>query len=181
MFVDSVSWPLSRETGCRGTPVSDLHPSLSMRNFYGESVLRRLDIMHGSQESLKARGETKEMNAKEVYALTQALEDTRRSVANEHSVTYKLAGDHVLMTYSSIMNFSTTGSFHQQAVRETDRSTIVLNNALSAVKARFKESTGRALKVSIVSSKDSLESISASAISPRQTSYYRRVLDVEVA
>ena len=120
------------------------------------------------------------MDAKELSALMQSFELVKGSTDGQHSVSPKMLGNNLQVTYISVVHFAEERSMREQVKRETERSVQVVNDAMKKVNDKYREITGKGPKLKEVRTSDNVEIISATATSPRRIAYYRRYVEFEI-
>jgi hypothetical protein len=116
------------------------------------------------------------MNIDEVNKLGNILNTSfgkSSSPRGDFSIKCDLAGETLTLKYTTIVHFAAEKDLRDQVSRQTDESQKRLSEQLKNIKKEFKESTGRTLKTSEISTKDNIELIHATASSPRKVAYYR--------
>ncbi len=119
------------------------------------------------------------LSVRQTDAIGQIINDTWGKTSTpksaSSSIQAKLTSATTLaLTYTTIVTFASESSLHEQR-RELDReSDEIINTRSKEIKKLFKEMTGGALKLSEVSSDDSLEMIYFNQYTPLRRAYYRR-------
>lgn len=121
-----------------------------------------------------------QLSMKEVDALGQIVQKGWGVSSMPNSVNCSMHGDMITMKYMTVVHFAADQALHAQTERISHESIDVITKCVSDMKKRFKEITGRVLKVKEVSNKDSLEVIVATNNSPRRVAYYRRQVTLQV-
>lgn len=121
------------------------------------------------------------LTLEEVRALGSCLNTTWGKSSSNLKVTHTLEGDRLDLKLQTIVHFDGSRSLNPQVVREREIANSIFKDALSKVKADFKESVGRALTVKEVSRDDDVEIIQATSVSPRKVAYYRCQLRLQVS
>lgn len=118
------------------------------------------------------------LSMQEVNVLGQILNSTwgasSTTASPRYSIKHTMQGDVVTLTYTTITNIVMGINPHDQ-VREQERESIqLISDYVKNVEKAFKQTAGRALKLSEIASDDSVEMISMSPHNPKRTAYYRR-------
>jgi hypothetical protein len=121
------------------------------------------------------------LTLEEVRVLGSCLNTTWGKSSSNLKVTHALEGDRLDLKMQTIVHFDGSRSLNPQVVREREIANSIFKDALSKVKADFKESVGRALTVKEVSRDDDVEIIQATSVSPRKVAYYRCQLRLQVS
>lgn len=119
-------------------------------------------------------------------ALGQAIDTTwgRSSTPNVHTHSVKLnidSADKLVASYITVVHFDSGRHMHELKRLYEEESAKITKLHIDAVKTRYKELTGKTLKVSEVTSSDSLEYIQSSPYGPKRTAYYRRKTLFDIA
>ena len=103
------------------------------------------------------------------------------SKSGTYSLKSSLEGNLLKVRYSTIVHFASEHSLQKQLVQLREQSAQMLDDALSELKSRFRESAGETLRLEDMGGNDDLELISATSNSPRKIAYFRchRVARVE--
>jgi hypothetical protein len=122
------------------------------------------------------------LSSKDVNVLGNIVNTTwgKYSESNGRSVTSVLQGDVLTMRFSTIVHFAGEEALRMQVDRLAGESMDVLAGRIKSLKDKFKDATGKSLKISEISNKDNVELISSTANSLRKIAYYRRNLAVSV-
>lgn len=116
------------------------------------------------------------MKMNEVQALGQILDSTfgrSSSPTGTWSLKASLAGDTLVVKYTTFVNFAGELGLNSQVPRFADEAAKRINAYMAEVKSSFKEATGRSLKSKDVGGSDNIELIQSTARSARKTAYYR--------
>jgi hypothetical protein len=101
---------------------------------------------------------------------------------NQFSVKFHMDGpNRLVVNFAVIVKFGTQRELIELKRQYEDESVRVVNANLGAVKKRYKDLSGSALKATELSSSDSLETIGVTFHSPCRTAYYRRKTVFEIA
>lgn len=122
----------------------------------------------------------------DINALGQAIDSTwgRSSTPQtaSYSVKFQLLGPDVLQVkYAAVVNF---GSERQmiEVRRSYDHESVgIINAAIKAIKARYKDIAGATLSTKESGTDDSIEIINMNFHNPKRTAYYRRTTLFEIA
>ena len=119
------------------------------------------------------------LSMRQTDAIGQIINDTwgRSSTPKSasSSLGVKLTGENTLsMTYTTIVTFATESSLHDQRRKLDEESAEVCEKKSKDIKRLFKQATGDTLKLTEMSSDDSLEMIYFNQYSPLRRAYYRR-------
>ena len=123
------------------------------------------------------------LSSSEINALGQCLnDDWAGSTMGDFrspvmSIKTSVSGDVLTCTYTTIVNLASERNLRDQVKVFEDESIKLLKDYVAELKKKFKQSTGRALKVKQLGTRDSVELITASPFTPRKTAYYRRFSD----
>ena len=114
----------------------------------------------------------------DLSALGQAMDTTwgRSSTPRtaQNSVKFTLEGNMLVASYAAIIQFGSERMMIDMKRRYADESVRVINAHVSAVKSRYKDLCGDALKVKELGTTDSLEIISTNFHNPSRKAYFRR-------
>ena len=107
--------------------------------------------------------------------VSQILENTysHPSPSGTFSLKHNLQGDQLSLNYSTIVHFASETSLRDQLVRLREASAQKVDDALSKLKAEYKDRSGDNLKLEDLGGDDSLELISSHSASPRKVAYFR--------
>ena len=95
-------------------------------------------------------------------------------------INVSLQGDTMTCTYTTIVNLMSDRNLRDQSSSFEEESIKIIKEYLKQLKSEFKSIAGRGLKVKELSSRDSLEMITASPFTPKRTGYYRRFTTFKV-
>lgn len=91
------------------------------------------------------------------------------------SLNMQLSGENTMtFKYATIVTFATEQSLHDQRKNLDVESAEIINKRAADLKKLYKTETGDTLKLSEVSSDDSLETIYFNQFTPIRRAYYRR-------
>ena len=93
------------------------------------------------------------------------------------SIKSSLSGDILTCTYTTVVNLASERNLRDQVKVFEDESVKLLKDYIKELKRKFKDYSGRSLKVKDLSTRDSVELITMSPFTPRKTAYYRRFSD----
>jgi len=96
------------------------------------------------------------------------------------SIKSLLSGDILTCTYTTIVHLASERNLRDQVKVFERESVKLIDDYTKQLKKRFKEYSGRALKVKNIGSRDNVELITASPFTPRKTAYYRRFSDFKI-
>ena len=126
------------------------------------------------------------LSSSEINALGQCLnDDWGGSTLGDFrtptmSIKSSLSGNTLTCTYTTIVHLASERNLRDQ-VKVFERESIALiKDYIKKLKTKFKESSGRALKIKDIGTRDSIELITASPFTPRKTAYYRRFSDFTI-
>tara|TARA_Y100000310_G_scaffold157821_2_gene157260 strand:- start:1023 stop:1406 length:384 start_codon:yes stop_codon:yes gene_type:complete len=108
----------------------------------------------------------------------------RSSTTRSPSVSIKtrlLREDQIEITYTSVVNFATEEGLFDQTRKLEEESVGSVADFIKDLKKKFKESTGSALKVKMISSNPSMELVNLNVFSPMRTSYFRNKCVYEIS
>ena len=117
------------------------------------------------------------------------LEGLRNSIDNVYNYTsedgsrktiVKLLGDQLHISYMTILNSSRETDLHIQVVGLKKESDEMIKSRLRTIKDEFKKCSGRTLKASKLSDKDSFETLTVSPFSPFRKLKYTCTYTYEV-
>ena len=124
------------------------------------------------------------LNSHEVNCLGNIINHTwGKSSLNQdgsNSVTCRLKDDILSIQFQTVVYFASENSLREQTPRLANESIQVLSNALTSLKAKFKDSSGTSLSISEVSNNDDIELISSTVNNPRKIAYYRRRINFKI-
>ena len=120
------------------------------------------------------------LSMKEIDALGQITQKGWGVSSMPNSVNCSMHGDMITLKYMTVVHFAADQALHAQTDRISHESIDIVTKCVADMKKRFKEMTGKALKVKEVSNNDSLEVIAATNLSPRRVAYYRRQVTLQV-
>ena len=124
------------------------------------------------------------LNTSEINILGQILNDTfgesSTKMSPSMSIKTSLAGDILTCNYISIVTLPK--GYHDKATLERcgDESVQLTDKFMKSTRKRFKEGSGRPLKVKQLGTDDSLEMITVNPHAPRKNAYYRRTTSFRV-
>jgi hypothetical protein len=111
----------------------------------------------------------------DLSSFAQSFQDVSGTSNGQFSVKYKTLGtEKIELTYMSIVHFAEERSLQNQTRIETERSVQLISDVIKKLKERYKELTGKSIKLSEVQTSDGFELVSASSTSQRKIAYYRR-------
>ena len=116
------------------------------------------------------------MTFEEVNILGNLINSTygkASSAAGDYSIKCDLAGDSMILKYTTIVYFASERSLRDQVARSSEEAQSRLDEYLKSIKSDFKEIAGRALKTDDIASGDNVELIQSTSNSPRKVAYYR--------
>ena len=90
------------------------------------------------------------------------------------SIKGTLAGDNLILQYTTIVHLASERNLRDQIRKVEAESVALLKDYISKVKKEFKDQINRPLKCKERDSNDSVEIITTSPYTPRKTAYYRR-------
>ena len=119
-------------------------------------------------------------------ALGQAFDTTwgRSSTPKTASCSVKFdfnGPDAMTAKYAAVVNFSEEAEMTSMKRRYDEESDSVVGAVVSAVKARYKDLTGSAVKMKQVGSENSVEVISMNGNNPKRSAYYRKLVRYEIS
>jgi len=119
------------------------------------------------------------LSIRQTDAIGQIINDTWGETSTPRSPSascgVKLTSANTLsMLYTTIVTFATEKSLHEQRRALDLESSEIINSRSKKIKKLFKQMTGDTLKLSEVSSDDSLEIIYFNQYTPLRRAYYRR-------
>lgn len=117
---------------------------------------------------------------KELNVLGQITQKGWGVTSMPNSITCSIGADQITMKYMTVVHFAAERALPDQVRRINDESGQLLSQCVADLKSKFKEMTGKSIKLKEVSDKDSLEIIAATNLSPRRVAYYRRQVTFEV-
>ena len=97
-----------------------------------------------------------------------------------NSVTCSSNGDTITFKFMTVVHFAADQALRSQVDRIKHESIEIITKCVADTRVKFKEATGRALKLKESSNTDSLEVIAATNLSPRRVAYYRRQVTLQV-
>lgn len=116
------------------------------------------------------------MTFEEVNILGNLINSTygkTSSPAGDYSIKCDLAGDSMILKYTTIVYFASERSLRDQVTRTSEEAQSRLDEYLKSIKSDFKEIAERALKTTDIASGDNVELIQSTSNSPRKVAYYR--------
>ena len=117
-------------------------------------------------------------------ALGQALDTSwgRSSTpkTSSYSIKFSLNGNILTAMYTAIVNFGTEREMIMMKRLYSEESISHTKAVISAVKNNYKELSGKTLKLSEISSDESVEIIGYGVHNPKRTAYFRRKTNYEV-
>tara|TARA_R110002074_G_scaffold226348_5_gene397955 strand:- start:53 stop:427 length:375 start_codon:yes stop_codon:yes gene_type:complete len=116
------------------------------------------------------------MTFEEVNILGNLINSTygkTSSLAGDYSIKCDLAGDSMILKYTTIVYFASERSLRDQVTRTSEEAQSRLDEYLKSIKSDFKEIADRALKTKDIASGDNVELIQSTSNSPRKVAYYR--------
>jgi hypothetical protein len=120
----------------------------------------------------------------DLLALGQALDTSwgRSSTpkSSSYSVKFKLDNNVLTASYAAIVNFGTEREMIEMKRRYSEESIKHINNEINLIKSTYKDLAGRALKISELSSGESVEIIGYGVHNPKRTAYFRRQTKFEL-
>jgi hypothetical protein len=119
------------------------------------------------------------LSVRQTDAIGQICNDTWGKTSTpksaSSSIKVKLTSATTLsLTYTTIVTFASESSLHEQRRKLDEESSEIINARSKEVKKLFKEMTGDGLKLTEISSDDSLEMIYFNQYTPLRRAYYRR-------
>jgi hypothetical protein len=93
------------------------------------------------------------------------------------AIRSSLSGDVLTCAYSTIVNLASERNLRDQVKVFEEESIKLLKDYIKELKKKFKDNSGRTLKVKDLGTRDSVELITASPFTPRKVAYYRRFSD----
>jgi hypothetical protein len=120
------------------------------------------------------------LDVKDVSALGQIFNHTFGYSSDTMKVTSSLHGDSLVLKYIAVIQFAGEESMQQQKPKYEKEANDAIANALKNMKSKFKDITGRSIKVTEESREDSVELISMAAHTPRRLAYYRMNIHLKV-
>ena len=87
----------------------------------------------------------------------------------------------MILNYTVVVYFASERALHDQVTKSEAEANEIVNDALANAKQEYRELTGTTVKFSEVDSKDSVEMVSVSSISPRKVAYYRKAFVFEIS
>lgn len=122
----------------------------------------------------------------DINALGQAIDTTwgRSSTPQtaSYSVKFQLLGPDVLQVkYAALVNFGSERQMIEMRRAYETESVGIINAAIKAIKARYKDISGSSLSTKESGSDDSLEIVSMNFHNPNRRAYYRRTTLFEIA
>jgi hypothetical protein len=93
------------------------------------------------------------------------------------SIKSSLSGNILTCTYTTVVNLASERNLRDQVKVFEDESVKLLKDYIKELKRKFKDYSGRTLKVKDLGTRDSVELITTSPFTPRKTAYYRRFSD----
>ena len=100
------------------------------------------------------------------------------SLRGDQSVKAEFQGDHMVLTFTSVVHFAEERSLQLQVDRLNQESVARLGAVLKQLRKDFKDATGDTLRTKEVRSNDSIELVSG--LSQRKVAYYRRAHILEL-
>jgi hypothetical protein len=118
----------------------------------------------------------------ELNQLGDVLNDTwgKSSGDGTRSLTCVLEDDKLLIKFQTVVHFASEQSMRQQVDRIADESIQIISSKVAALKSRYKEVSGSALKLEEEVNMDNIELISMSVHNPRRIAIYRRTCSLRV-
>lgn len=117
-------------------------------------------------------------------ALGQALDTSwgRSSTpkTSSYSVKFSLNGNILTAMYTAIVNFGTEKEMIMMKRLYSEESISHTKAVISGIKNNYKELSGKTLKLSEISSDESVEIIGYGVHNPKRTAYFRRKTNYEV-
>lgn len=116
------------------------------------------------------------MTFEEVNILGNLINSTygkTSSPAGDYSIKCDLAGDSMVLKYTTVVYFASERSLRDQVTRSSEEAKSRLDEYLKNIKDHFKKVAGRALKTEDIASGDNVELIQSTSNSPRKIAYYR--------
>jgi len=119
------------------------------------------------------------LSIRQTDAIGQIINDTWGKSSTPKSPSTSLgckltSAETLALTYTTIVTFASESSLHDQRRKLDGESAEVCNKRAADIKKLFKEMTGDTLKLTELSSDDSLEIIYFNQYSPLRRAYYRR-------
>jgi len=97
-----------------------------------------------------------------------------------NSVTCSTNGETITFKFLTVVHFAADQALRAQVDRIKYESIDIITKCVADTKAKFKEATGKTLKLKEASNTDSIEVIAATNLSPRRVAYYRRQVTLQV-
>ena len=120
------------------------------------------------------------LSSKEFDVLGQITQRGWGVSSMPNSVTCSSNGDTITYKFLTVVHFAADQALRGQVERIKHESIDIITKCVADTRTKFKEATGRALKVKESSNTDSLEVIAATNLSPRRVAYYRRQVTLQV-
>jgi hypothetical protein len=120
------------------------------------------------------------LSSKEVNVLGQITQKGWGVSSMPNSVTCSIEGDTLKFKFITVVHFAADAALRNQVENISYESLDIIKKCVADTKAKFKDATGKTLKVKEISNSDSIEVISATNLSPRKSAYYRRQVIVQV-
>jgi hypothetical protein len=120
------------------------------------------------------------LSSKEFNVLGQITQRGWGVSSMPNSVTCSSNGDTITFKFLTVVHFAADQALRGQVDRINHESIDIITKCVADTKAKFKEATGKSLKLNEISNTDSLEVIAATNLSPRRVAYYRRQVTLQV-
>jgi hypothetical protein len=119
-------------------------------------------------------------------ALAQVVDTTWGRSSTPHAATFSvkvalIGPDNISVSYAALVNFGTERQMIEMKQMYAKESESVVAAQVADLKSRYKELTGKTVKVKEISTDDSVEMTGFNAMNARRQAYYRRKTLFEVS
>jgi len=121
-----------------------------------------------------------QLSSQDINALGQITQRGWGTSSMPNSIIATMHNDEIVLKFMTIVHFAADAALKNQVDRITYESIQVLTKCVADMKKKFKDATGKTLKLKETNSTDSVEVISTSNTSPRRIAYYRRQVKLQV-
>ena len=120
------------------------------------------------------------LSIKELNVLGQITQKGWGVSSMPNTINCSMQNDTITLKYITVVHFAADSALRDQVDRISHESIELLTKCVVDIKRQFKEITGKTIRLKEASNDDSLEVISATNLSPRRISYYRRQVTLKV-
>ena len=120
------------------------------------------------------------LNSEEISVLGQIFNHTFGYSRDTMKVTSSLHGDSLVLKFMAVIHFASEESMQKQKALYEKEANDAIADALKQMKSKFREETGRTVKVKEEARDDSVELVSVAPQSPRKLAYYRMNVSMKV-